>query len=132
VWVVPADGTIVRTRLQLRGFTDLMTQGESRTSPDAAAPSMGMAGGTARGGGRAGMGEFPEFSSPNVQSTADIEVTYKKDEKVGMWLPAQMTEEYQGQIPWTGRQPITAIARSRATYSDYKQFGTSATFGIKR
>jgi len=132
VWVVPADGTIVRTRLQLRGFTDLMTQGESRTSPDAAAPSMGMAGSTARGGGRAGMGEFPEFSSPNVQSTADIEVTYRRDENLGMWLPAQMTEEYQGQIPWTGRQPITAIARSRATYSDYKQFGTSATFGIKR
>jgi hypothetical protein len=77
--------------------------------------------------------QFPEFSSPNVQSMADIEVTYRRDEKLGMWLPAQMTEEYQGQIPWTGRQPITAIARSRATYSDYKQFGTSSTFiGIKK
>jgi VWFA-related protein len=142
VWVLPADGTIVRTRLQLRGFTDLMTNGESRTSPSASAPSMGMTGSSAGGGNvadknpnvRLGMGDqFPEFSSPNVQSMADIEVTYRRDEKLGMWLPAQMTEEYQGQIPWTGRQPITAIARSRATYSDYKQFGTSSTFiGIKK
>jgi hypothetical protein len=44
-----------------------------------------------------------------------------------------MTEEYQGQIPWTGRQPITALARSKATYSDYKQFGTSSTvIGVKK
>ena len=76
---------------------------------------------------------FPEFSNPDVQSTADIDVTYKRDEKLGMWLPAQMTEEYQGQIPWTNRQPITAIARSKATYSDYKQFGTSSTvIGVKK
>ena len=75
---------------------------------------------------------FPEFGNPNNQSTADIEVTYKRDEKLGMWLPSQMTEEYQGQIPWTNRQPITALARSKATYSDFKEFGTSATFGVKK
>jgi hypothetical protein len=146
VWVLASDGTIVRTRLQLRGFTDLMANGDSRTPTSSSAPPTGLTGSSA-GGGRQGstsgdprsnvqlgMGNaFPEFSNPDVQSTADIEVTYKRDEKLGMWLPAQMTEEYQGQIPWTGRQPITALARSKATYSDFKQFGTSATvIGVKK
>ena len=146
IWVLPADGTIVRTRLQLKGFSDLMANGDSRTPASSSAPPTGLTGSTV-GGGRQGstsgdknsniqlgMGTvFPEFSSPDLQSTADIEVTYKRDEKLGMWLPTQMTEEYQGQIPWTGRQPITALARSKATYSDYKQFGTSSTvIGVKK
>jgi len=145
VWVLPSDGTIVRTRLQLKGFTDLMANGDPRTPASSSAPPSGLSGSSA-GGGRQGstsgeknsnvqlgMGDqFPEFGTPNNQSTADIEVTYRRDEKLGMWLPSQMTEEYQGQIPWTNRQPITALARSKATYSDFKQFGTSATFGVKR
>ena len=106
LWVIPSDGTIVKTRLQLKGFTELMANA---------------------GGG------FVEFSRPDLQSTADIEVTYKRDEKSGAWLPASMAEEYQGQIPWAGRQPITGLVRSRATYSDYKQFGTSSTvIGVKK
>ena len=77
--------------------------------------------------------QFPEFSNPSLQSTADIEVTYKRDDKLGMWLPAQMTEEYQGQIPMINRPAIPALARSKATYSDYKQFGTSSTvIGVKK
>lgn len=138
VWVLPADGTIVRTRLQLKGFTDLMVNGDSRPSTAEAPPAMALTdrrGGTPNSNTRLGtMGNpFPEFATPDLQSSADIEVTYKRDDKVGMWLPVQMIEEYQGQIPWTNQQPITAIARSRATYSDYKQFATSsAIVGVKK
>ena len=66
-------------------------------------------------------------------STADIEVTYRRDAKLGVWLPALMTEEYQGAIPRINAPAIAALARSKATYSDYKQFGTSSTvIGVKK
>ena len=50
-----------------------------------------------------------------------------------MWLPVQMTEEYQGAIPRLNQAPLPALTRSKATYSDFKQFGTSATvIGVKK
>jgi VWFA-related protein len=189
VWVLPTDGTIVRTRLQLRGFSDLQTVGEIRSpmmtppsnpvaigqvggsqpAPSPAPPpasggggtgapsggsgsgsgsgsapasgsSAGRVGSTAgdpnsnvRLGGAGAIGGFPDMTPTELTSTADIEVTYRRDEKLGMWLPAQMTEEYQGAIPQINRAAIPALARSKATYSDYKQFGTSSTvIGVKK
>ncbi len=189
VWVLPTDGTIVRTRLQLRGFSDLQTVGEIRSpmmpppsnpvaigqvggsqpAPSPAPPppsggggtgapsggsgsgsgsgsapasgsSAGRVGSTAgdpnsnvRLGGAGAIGGFPDMTPTELTSTADIEVTYRRDEKLGMWLPAQMTEEYQGAIPQINRPAIQALARSKATYSDYKQFGTSSTvIGVKK
>jgi hypothetical protein len=147
IWVLPADGTVVRTRLQLKGFSDLMATDDGRAAATSTASPSGSnnGGGVSLGGGRrggnpsnvplggTGLGAFQEFSSPDVQSKAEIEVTYRRDEKIGMWLPAQMTEEYQGQIPMINRPAIPALARSRATYSDYKQFGTSSTvIGVKK
>jgi hypothetical protein len=43
-----------------------------------------------------------------------------------MWLPARMNEEYQGAIPRINNPPILGLARSTATYSEYKRFNTSA------
>ena len=68
-----------------------------------------------------------------LESTADIEVTYRRDEKIGMWLPARMAEEYQGAIPQINNAPILGVAHSNATYSDYRRFGTSSTvIGVKK
>lgn len=145
IWVLPADGAIVRTRLQLKGFSDLMGTGEVKTSSGTPA-RVGLTGSSAGGGGRGstagdpnsnvtfgGQSGLPDLSPTSLQSTAEIEVTYRRDEKLGMWLPAQMTEEYQGQIPMINRPAIPALARSKATYSDYKQFGTSSTvIGVKK
>jgi hypothetical protein len=146
IWVLPADGTVVRTRLQLKGFSDLMATGDVRAPATSTAAPTGLTGSSKGGGGATvgdkasnvtlggtGLGGFPELSSTELQSTAEIEVTYRRDEKIGMWLPAQMTEEYQGQIPMINRPAIAALARSKATYSDYKQFGTSSTVvGVKK
>ena len=143
IWVLPADGTVVRTRLQLKGFSDLMATGDVRGPATSAATPTGLTG-SSKGGaaadkrpnvtlGGTGLGAFPEMSSTELQSTAEIDVTYRRDEKLAMWLPAQMTEEYQGQIPMINRPAIPALARSRAVYSDYKQFGTSSTvIGVKK
>jgi hypothetical protein len=61
-----------------------------------------------------------------VESRAEIEVTYRRDEQLELWLPARMSEEYQGAIPRISRRPIAGTARSIATYSAFKRFETSA------
>ena len=109
LWVVPGDGTIVRTRLQLKGFADTVSMGSNP------APRV--------------MGS----SIAPLESTADVEVTYRRDEKIGMWLPARMAEEYQGAIPRINNAPFLGVSHSNATYSDYKRFGTSSTvIGVKK
>lgn len=92
IWVVPADGAVVRTKLMLSGF--------------------------------AGPG-----------SRLSIDVAYASDPRLGLWLPATMSEEYAGPIRIvsmgdrrTGKS-ITdqAIVTATANYSDFKRFETGAT-----
>jgi hypothetical protein len=65
-------------------------------------------------------------SLERLESDATIEVTYRRDERFGMWLPLKMSETYSGAIPRHGRAPILGEARTIATYSGYKRFETSA------
>ena len=55
IWVAPADGTILRTRLVVRGF---------------AGPA----------------------------SSSAVDVTFARDERVRLWLPAKMTERHEGTV----------------------------------
>ena len=94
IWVVPSDGTVVRTRL------------------------------TISGSGRSG---------------SSIDVTYARDERLGLWLPETMKERHEADIVEAGRSAYGAtIALARTTvvvgtaiYSDFKRFETSATVKIK-
>jgi hypothetical protein len=81
LWINPADGAVVRTRLTLAGF---------------------------RG--------------PN--SYAAIDVTYRKDPALGMWVPSRMTERYSG--------GGAGYAETVATYADFKRFQTSARVTIPK
>ncbi|MEO8520972.1 MAG: VWA domain-containing protein [Acidobacteriota bacterium] len=55
-------------------------------------------------------------------SVSTMEVTYANDPKLGVWLPARMTERHEG--AWQRRQiDITGTA----TYGDFKRFETAAT-----
>lgn len=76
---------------------------------------------------RSRFADFPDASITTLESTAEIEVTYQRNETLGMWLPERMTEEYEGAIPRLYNAPVLGISRSNATYSDYKRFGTSTT-----
>jgi hypothetical protein len=86
VWVLP-DGTIVRTRLFISGFT-------------------------------------------GFESRSEVDVTFAREPRLGLWLPAKMTERHEGLTPIIGGGPrpparqteVTAIA----TYDGYKRFETSA------
>ena len=187
VWVIPSNGTVVRTRLRLRNFADAFSMGESgapRISPSEFQPTSpppapvgggasagsgagsrggatGVPAGGASGGGSAGgsgsgggsgtsggagsgsggagssggrtagenarpMPRFEELQMSTIQSRAEIEVTFRHDPQLQLWLPSRMSEEYQGAIPRIIRRPIAGTARSIATYSDFKQFETSA------
>lgn len=60
-----------------------------------------------------------------LESRADIEVTYRRDRQLSIWVPAKMVEAYEGAIPRVNRRPVLGTARSIATYSDFRQFETS-------
>jgi hypothetical protein len=183
LWVVPSDGTVVRTRLQLRNFADALSMSDSAGAPvpspadfqppvsapqavpaapaggGATAPGTGSpgqpSGGTPSGGstgqggtsggasgGASGAGStagatgggvrarprarFDDMIMTTLESRADIEVTFKRDPQLSIWVPARMSEEYEGTIPRVSRRPISGTARSIATYSEFRQFETSA------
>jgi len=154
LWVIPETGAIVRTRLQLKGFADALAIADSkdasgRTPPPptpppvvtsapsgsqgagstGARPTGSTAGDANAGALRSRFGDFGNAGGgiTQLESTAEIEVTYRRDEVLGMWLPARMSEEYQGAIPRISNVPLQGTSHSTATYSDYKRFGTSAT-----
>ena len=82
IWIVPADGTVVRTRLIVSGF--------------------------------AGMG-----------SSARVEATFGRNDRLRMWLPVKMTERYEARGPRASL--IEATVTASATYGDFKRFETSTS-----
>ena len=65
-------------------------------------------------------------------SMADIDVRYEHDARLEMWLPATMTERYEGAVP--GRHSTLqhmAQATATATYSDFKRFETAVKVSIR-
>ena len=116
VWVVPSEGTIVRTQVRLKGFANAQAM---RTL--------------------AGKTELVR-----VDSRADIEVDYRRDAGTGLWLPSRMSERYEGPMGWTREAapigttgnvtfanavtPVAGSATTVATYSDFRQFQTSAKY----
>jgi VWFA-related protein len=95
LWINPADGTVVRTKLLLTGY-----------------------------GGQG--------------SSAEIEVTFAKDQRLDLWLPVTMVERYVGKLSregTAGRSRVRAgmsvnvvtgesVVTATATYSDFKRFET--------
>jgi hypothetical protein len=67
---------------------------------------------------------FTDYAPPSTRPTndvADIDVTYQRVDALGMWLPAVMTEVYDGNPG--GR--ITDRITTEARYSNYRTFQTS-------
>jgi hypothetical protein len=127
LWISGSDGAVVRSRLRLRGFADTITttlQGAPAARP-AVNPN------TPTGGrGRAAM-EDP-IDVREIRSAADIDVTYARHAVTGLWLPSKMTEHYEGAIKIDSRPPFQGMSTTRASYSDYKQFGTGGRIRIPK
>lgn len=74
-----------------------------------------------------------ELHTRKVESMARFEVTYKRHGSFAMWLPAKMSEWYEGPIPRGAQQaPILGQAAAVADYADFKQFTTSAKIGTTK
>ena len=120
LWVAPADGTVVRTRLRLKNFADALAM-PGQQAPTQRAPVNP----NVPTGGRATQSDLNQLDSRELETNADIEVTYKKDAAMGLWLPSEMTEQYQGPI-YGLKAPADGRTTTRAKYSDFKRFGTGA------
>ena len=73
---------------------------------------------------------FPTIE--RIESRADVEVTYRRDPRFGVWLPAKMSEIYEGPIPRGTGAPLLGRATAVAQYSDYRRFETSATLVVPK
>jgi len=124
LWVKPDDGTVVRTRLRMNNFADQMT------SPVQSAPAQRPEMDPSRPQGRRSAA-VPAMYWQKVESSADIEVTYRRSQEVGVWLPAVMEELYNGPITLTVN-PSVGRSTTRATYSDFKQFATAGTLVVPK
>ncbi len=124
LWIKPDDGTVVRTRLQLKNFADQMT------SPVQGAPSQRPEINPAAPQGRRAAA-VPTMYWDKIESAADIEVTYRPHSELGLWLPSEMAEHYNGPITLT-ITPSVGRSTTRAKYSDFKQFGTAATIAVAK
>lgn len=124
LWVKPDDGTVVRTRLQLKNFADQMT------SPVQNAPSQRPAINPSAPQGRRDAAVATMYWD-KIESSADIEVTYRPQPVLGLWLPSEMAEFYSGPITLKVT-PSVGRSTTRAKYSDFKQFGTAAALVVPK
>jgi len=122
LWVIPADGTVVRTRLKMKNFADTMAL------PGQQAPAMGSVVNdkAPTGPTRGAPSALDSMSSRDLETNAEIEVTYKSNAELGLWLPSEMVEQYQGPVYGIVRAPTEGRTSTRATYSGFKTFGTGA------
>jgi hypothetical protein len=120
LWVTD-DGTVIRTRMHMEKFADL------EAAPDQTAPRIPPPTNAAsnNGGRAAGGSSVPSMDTRPIDSSADIEVTYKKPDGLDLWLPSQMTELYEGPIQSTRIRPTSGRTVTKAAYSNFKQFGAS-------
>lgn len=125
LWVKPDDGVVVKTLVRMRNFIDEQVstlQGElgqpvKRRNND---PKSNNGGREALSGDRS----IPETSQGKLDSEATMEVTYRKPSTLDFWFPAEMQEFYTGPIVINNRA-VMAGARTRARYSNFRQFNTS-------
>lgn len=116
---VTADGTVIRSRMRMEKFADLQGAVE-QSAPRAPVPTNA----ASNNGGRPAGATVASMDTRQIDSSADIEVTYRKPPGIDVWLPSQMVELYEGPID-VGVRPTSARAATRATYGNFKQFGAS-------
>ena len=118
LWVTE-DGTVIRTRMHMEKFADL------QAAPDQATPRMGTAVNPNSTAGADMRARVQAMDTRPIDSSADIEVTYKKPDGIDLWLPSQMTELYEGPIQSARIRPTSGRTVTKASYANFKQFGAS-------
>lgn len=119
LWVNPVDGTVVRTRLKLRNFAD-----DNAATPDLAAPQQAPAENPNAPRAAGAPPRASTISIGRIESSADIEVTYRRPEGMTLWLPSTMVELYEGPIRIKAKS-MAGRSTTNAKYSNFKTFDTS-------
>ena len=66
-----------------------------------------------------------------VQSSASVTVTYKQEPRLGLLVPAEMLETYEGpRLNGMSNTTGTTKINCRATYSDFRRFQTTTRFKV--
>ena len=120
LWVTE-DGTVIRTRMHMEKFADAQAAPEQQ-APRPADRTDAASNNGGRGAARAGV---VGMDTRPIDSSADIEVTYKKPDGMDLWLPSRMEEMYVGPIQTMQIRTTTGRSTMRAAYSNFKQFGAS-------
>jgi hypothetical protein len=126
LWVT-GEGAVIRTRMRVSKFADgASSRGGAQTHTDTAqVPRPTNV--TSNNGGREAVASAGGMAMPRsvpIASSADIEVTYRKPPGIDLWLPAEMVELYEGPVV-VDSQAIGGRATTRASYTDFKQFGAA-------
>lgn len=125
LWVTPADGAVVRTRMRMRNFADTVTSAKQGPGAPQGAPQVDTTRPTA---GRV-MPTFDLEVRP-IEASAEFAVTYAWHKEFEMWLPRTMVEQYEGPIRLENGPPVTGRASTNATYSDFKSFQTGTKINV--
>lgn len=147
IWVVPEDGTVVRTQIELRNFADQRTtretiEKEAPPPPVATSPPPTPSSTTGGTGGSStapappprptAMPSVPprtvvRTENVRIESVARIEVTYHLEKTFGVWLPMKMSELYEGALP-AATKGVFTLGRTTgvAEYANFKRFAASA------
>jgi hypothetical protein len=115
MWVNPVDGRVLKTHMEIVSEARLSVGGAASTDPGGFGDLQSR---LSRNQGRSG--------DRRVNSSASITVTYRQEPRLGLLVPSEMLETYEGptRSQFTGNESVTRI-NCRATYSEFKRFETS-------
>ena len=123
LWVTD-DGTVVRSRMHMERFADTEAAPQQMTPP-IARPTNAASNAGGREAVAAAASNVPTLTTQRIDSSADIEVTYKKPAGMDLWLPSRMDEEYVGPITTMQIRTTSGKTVTKAQYANFKQFGAS-------
>jgi hypothetical protein len=112
VWIDPETGRVFKTHMQVE-FDARVGQTSNSVDDD---PRRGRA---------------PAVET--VHSSASVTVTYNQEPRLGLLVPVEMRETYEGPRlnPMSNTVGTTKVT-GRATYSDFHRFETTVRWGVKK
>ena len=115
------SGRVHKTHMEISWETKLTAQGVSSDVPSGFGDLQA----------RAGRTRAPD--SRRTISSASITVTYRQEPRLDLLVPSEMLETYEAptRSRFTGNETMSKV-NCRATYSDFKRFGTSGRLIIQK
>jgi VWFA-related protein len=117
-WIDPADGRVLKTNMELESEAMLSGSNTQMRNNTFEEPFQGRI--------------VPGWNERRVLSSVSITVSYGPEPRLGLLVPREMLETYEGPFrsQFTGNESASKV-NCRATYSDFKRFETSGRVIVK-